>query len=54
MSQYSSNYFYRKAQLAGLDVTRYQTVFGSHSYVNFEQELYAAWDQVFAEALDVA
>ncbi|WP_293768932.1 alpha/beta hydrolase family protein [uncultured Corynebacterium sp.] len=54
VSQYSSNYFYRKAQLAGLDVTRYQTVFGSHSYVNFEQELYAAWDQVFAEALDVA
>lgn len=52
LSQFASNYFTRAAEDAGVQVTRYQHVFGAHTYSNFEQELYYGWENVFAEALN--
>lgn len=50
-SQVTSNYFTRVARAAGVDVERYHTTFGAHTYELFERELHVAWDKTLGPAL---
>ena len=51
VSQYTSNYFTRVAEDAGVDVDRHHEFYGAHTYSLFERQLYKAWDSTFAPAL---
>lgn len=51
VSQYTSNYFTRVAEEAGVEVDRHHEFYGAHTYSLFERQLYKAWDSTFAPAL---
>lgn len=51
VSQYTSNYFTRVAEAAGVEVDRHHEFYGAHTYSLFERQLYHAWDSTFAPAL---
>lgn len=51
ISQYTSNYFTRVAEEAGVEVDRHHQFYGAHTYSLFERQLYAAWESTFAPVL---